>query len=98
MAEVVQLTVKSAAVLEILRGTGTKMFAHEIAEANPEAFDKGAKSVSPIMTHLVRNGYADKEKASVEVINAEGNAVSKELTRYWVTEAGEELEFEIKAA
>jgi hypothetical protein len=98
MSDVLQLTAKSAAVIEILRGTGAKMFAHEIADANPSLFEKGAKSVSPLMTRLVANGFADKEKASVTVVNAEGNEVTKELTRYWLTPAGESVVFEIKAA
>ena len=73
------------------------MFAADIADAKPAAFDKGARSVSPLMTHLVRRGLVDKEKASVEVIDAEGNSGTKELTRYWVTEAGEALDYTIKA-
>lgn len=91
------LTAKQAGVIEILKETGAKMFAADIAELRPELFEKGAKSVSPLMTHLVKRGLVDKEKASVETVNAEGNAVTKELTRYWVTEAGEALAYEIKA-
>lgn len=91
------LTVKQAGVIEILRETGAKMFAKDIADAKPELFDKAAKSVSPLMTHLVKRGLVDKEKASVEVANAEGVMVSKELTRYWVTDAGNELDYTIKA-
>lgn len=97
MADNNLLTAKQAGVIEILRETGGKMFAAEIAELRPELFDKGAKSVSPLMTHLVARGLVAKEKASVETVNAEGNAVTKELTRYWVTEDGAELEYEIKA-
>lgn len=92
------LTIKQAAVITILRETGTKMFAHDIAEANPEAFEKGARSVSPLMTHLVKRGLVDKEKASVLSRNAEGVEVTKELTRYWATEAGIALDYSIKAA
>lgn len=92
------LTVKQAAVIEILKDTGAKMFAADIAAAQPNSFEKGAKSVSPLMTHLVARGLVAKEKASVESVNPEGNAVTKELTRYWVTEDGAELDYEIKAA
>lgn len=97
MADNTMLTPKQAGVIEILRETGAKMFAADIAEARPELFEKGAKSVSPLMTHLVKRGLVDKEKASVETVNAEGNAVTKELTRYWLTEAGVSLEFSVKA-
>jgi tRNA A37 threonylcarbamoyltransferase TsaD len=61
------------------------------------ALEKLAKSVSPLMTHLVARGLVAKEKASVESVNAEGNAVVKELTRYWATEDGIALEYTIKA-
>jgi predicted transcriptional regulator len=91
------LTTKQAAVMEILKDTGAKMFASEIAAANPASFEKAAKSVSPLMTHLVARGLVAKEKASVESVNAEGNAVVKELTRYWATEDGIALEYTIKA-
>jgi hypothetical protein len=91
------LTAKQAGVIEILRETGAKMFAADIAALRPELFEKGAKSVSPLMTHLVKRELVDKEKASVETVNAEGNAVTKELTRYWVTEAGASLDYSIKA-
>lgn len=97
MADNNVLTAKQAAVIEILKDTGAKMFASEIAEAKSASFEKGARSVSPLMTHLVKRGLVDKEKASVEAVNAEGVAVTKELTRYWVTEAGEELDYTIKA-
>ena len=93
----VVLTVKTVAVLEILKDTGAKMLSQEVADARSEMFEKGAKSVSPIMTNLVKKGFVDKEKVSVETVNAEGNPVSKELTRYWVTEAGIALEYSVKA-
>lgn len=92
------LTVKQAGVIEILRETGTKMFAFEIADARPELFEKAAKSVSPLMTHLAKRGLVDKEKASLEMVNAEGVKVTKELTRYWVTDAGIALDYTIKTA
>ena len=98
MADNNVLTAKQAAVIEILRETGAKMCASEIAEAaQPGAFEKGAKSVSPLMTHLVARGLVAKEKASVDSVNAEGVAVTKELTRYWVTPEGEALEYSLKA-
>lgn len=90
------LTAKQAAVIEVLRATGNKMFAADIAAANPEAFEKAAKSVSPLMTHLVKRGLVDKEKASTVEVNAEGVSVSKDLTRYWLTEAGIALEYSVK--
>lgn len=91
------LTAKQAGVVEILKETGAKMFADEIAEARPELFDKAAKTVSPLMTHLVKRGLVDKEKASREVVNKDGVSVTKELTRYWITDAGNSLEYTIKA-
>lgn len=97
MSDVVKFTEKQAAVIEILRETGTKMFADEIAEVNPSLFEKGSRSVSPLMTHLYKGGYVDKEKAQVTRVNAEGAEVEKELTRYWLTEAGAEVEFEVRA-
>jgi hypothetical protein len=97
MENAVLLTAKTAAVLEVLKETGAKMFAQDIADAKPGMFDKGARSVSPILTNLHRKGLIDKEKATVSAPNAEGNVVSKELTRYWVVEAGAELEYSIKA-
>lgn len=97
MADNNVLTAKQAAVIEILRETGAKMFASEIAEAQPGAFEKGAKSVSPLMTHLVKRGLVDKDKAEVAAVNAEGEAVTKELTRYWVTSEGQDLDYSIKA-
>lgn len=97
MENAVVLTAKTAAVLEVLKDTGAKMFAQDIADAKPGMFEKGARSVSPILTNLHRKGYIEKEKASQEVVNAEGNSVTKELTRYWVVDAGSELEYSIKA-
>lgn len=98
MADNSLLTAKQAGVVEILRETGTKMFAADIAAARPDLFEKGAKSVSPLMTHLVARGLVAKEKAEVESVNAEGVAVTKELTRYWITEEGADLDYAIKAA
>lgn len=92
------LTVKQAGVIEILRATGIKMLAEDIAKANLELFEKGSRSVSPLMTHLVRNGLVAKEKASVEQVNAEGNSVTKELTLYWLTAEGQELEYTTRAS
>lgn len=97
MADNNVLTAKQAAVIEILKDTGAKMFASEIADAQPSAFEKGARSVSPLMTHLVKRGLVEKEKASVDFVDAEGVAGTKELTRYWVSEDGEALDYSIKA-
>lgn len=94
----VQLTAKSAEVLRILKETGAKMFSDQIAEQNPSMFEKGGKSVNPIMTHLVKAGYVAKEKAVREVIDSKGLKVQKEHTLYFVTDAGAELVFTIKAA
>lgn len=91
------LTAKQAGVIEILRETGAKMFASEIADVRPELFDKGAKTVSPLMTHLVKRGLVDKEKAAFPTVNAEGVSVVKELTRYWITEDGADFDYSIKA-
>lgn len=97
VVKAVKLTVKQAGVIEILKEKGDKMFAEDIADKRPELYDKGSKSVSPLMTHLVKNGYVAKEKASREVVNKDGVKVTRELTQYWLTDAGENLEFEIRA-
>lgn len=99
MSEIKQLTTKQARVIEVLKAAGGWMFADEIASADPELFDKGAKSVSPLMTHLGKGEtpLVVKEKASREVVNEEGKTVTKELTRYSLSEAGANLVYEVKA-
>lgn len=95
--KVVALTAKTARVLEILKENGARMFAEEIAAVDPSLFEKGARSVSPIMTHLVKNGFVEKAKVSKEVLSSDGNKVTKEYTQYWVSPVGAALDYQIKA-
>ncbi len=97
MEEIVKLTAKQARVLEIMRAENRPMFPAEIAEQDTVLFEKGAKSVSPLMNGLFKNGYVTKEKASCQTVDKDGNSVTKELMQYTLTKAGVELVFEIKA-
>lgn len=96
--EKVLLTARSARVLEILKATGAKMFSDQIAEQDVDAFANGAKTVNPIMTHLVKAGYVAKEKSPRTVVSKDGNEITKEYTLYYVTPVGAELVYEIKSA
>ena len=99
MSEVVKLTQKQAKVIEVLRETGEWMFADEIAAVDADLFDKGAKSVSPLMTHLCKGEtpLVIKEKASREVVSEDGKTNTKELTRYHISNEGAALVYEVKA-
>ena len=92
------LTANQATVLEILRETGAKMLSEDVAAARPDAFANGAKSVSAVMTQLVKRELVNKEKVSVTRKNAEGADVTKELTCYWISDAGTDFAYEIVKA
>lgn len=97
-ATVEQLTEKTARVLEILKDNGGEMLAADIADIDSALFDKGARSVSPILVNLTRKGFAEKAgKADRKVEDAKGNEVTRSYVTYKVTEEGANLEYEIKA-
>ena len=94
--ETLKLTKKQAAALNIMRNLDRPVFPDEIAAEEPATFEKGGKSVSPLM-----NGFFTKElvtKADVvrEVTDKNGNKISKPYKQYTLTEAGKSVEFEIK--
>lgn len=97
MEEIVKLTAKQARVLEIMRAENRPMFPAEIAEQDAALFEKGAKSVSPLMNGLFKNGYVTKEKASCQTVDKDGKSVTKELMQYTLTDAGVTVVYEIKA-
>lgn len=97
MADVLKLTVKQARVIELMRGLDKPVFPADIAAADPELFEKGAKSVSPLFNGLYKNGLVDKAKASCETVDKDGKSVTKELMQYSLTDAGKTVEYEIKA-
>lgn len=97
--EKVQLTEKTAKVLEILKDNGGAMFAADVADIDPALFDKGSRSVSPLLVNLTRNEFAENVgKASREVLDKDGNKVTREYAQYKVTAKGAELDYDIKAA
>lgn len=98
MAETLTLTPKQARVMEIMQAEDAPMFADEIAAHDTELFDKGARSVSVLMNGFVTKGLVSKEKVSRTVVDKDGKEVTKELTKYSLTEAGREAVFEKKAA
>lgn len=96
--EKVQLTEKTAKVLEILKATGAKMTAEDVARNSEGVFAAG-KNVTAIMTHLVKNGYVgkDAEKVAREAVDKDGNKVTRQYTLYFVTPEGAALDYAIKA-
>lgn len=97
MADVLKLTQKQARVLEIMRAEDAPMFPAEISAKDPALFEKGAKSVSPLMNGLFKNGLVSKDKASCETVDKEGKSVTKELMQYTLTSDGKSVSYEIKA-
>lgn len=97
--EKVQLTEKTAKVLEILKATGAKMTAEDVARNSEGVFASG-KNVTAIMTHLVKGGYVakDAEKVAREAVDKDGNKVTRQYTLYFVTPTGAALDYAIKAA
>lgn len=96
--EAVELTEKTGAVLEALKADGGVMFAADIAESNVDLFDKGARSVSPILVTLTRRGFVENAgKADRQVLDKDGNEVTRSYTQYKVTEEGLNLDYSIKA-
>lgn len=99
VAEQVLLTEKTGKVLEILKANGGLMTGAEIAAQDEASFEKGARSVTPILTNLNRKGWIDKsdEKSSRTAIDAKtGNEVVRQYTMYQVSDAGKELVYEVK--
>ncbi len=85
-------------VLEILKENGGAMFAAEVAEKDADLFDKGSRSVSPILVTLARKGFIDKPgKADLEVLDKDGNKVTRSYTQYIINSVGSELVYETKA-
>lgn len=96
--EKVELTIKTAKVLEILKDNGGQMFAADVAEIDTDLFDKGARSVSPILVTLTRRGFVENVgKADRLILDKDGNEVTRSYAQYQVTEAGQELVYETKA-
>lgn len=95
--EKVELTIKTAKVLEILKDNGGEMFAADIAEIDAELFDKGARSVSPILVTLTRRGFVENVgKAEREVLDKDGNKVVRSYAQYQVTDEGTALVYDTK--
>lgn len=91
------ITAKTARVLEIMRAEDAPMFPAEIAAHDTEVFEKGAKSVSPLMNTLFKNGLVTKAEAECKVIDKEGKEVVKTYVQYTLTDAGRSVSYEIKA-
>lgn len=97
--EKVELTVKTAKVLEILKDNGGTMFAADVAEIDADLFDKGARSVSPILVTLTRRGFVENVgKADRQVLDKDGNEVTRSYAQYQVTAEGQALDYDTKAA
>ena len=97
MENTLKLTAKTARVLEIMRAEDAPMFPADIAAHDEAVFDKGAKSVSPLMNTLFKNGLVEKETADRRVVDKDGNEVVKQYVRYSLTEQGKSVSYEIKA-
>lgn len=96
--EKLELTVKSAKVLEILKDNGGDMIPADIAEVDAATFEKGARSVSPILVHLVKKGLVEKTgKADREVLNKDGNPETRSYTQYRISDFGKTAEYATKA-
>ena len=97
--EKVELTIKTAKVLEILKDNGGTMFAADIAEIDADLFDKGSRSVSPILVTLTRRGFVENVgRADRKVLDKDGNEVVRQYAQYAVTDEGAALVYETKAA
>lgn len=93
--EVKPLTPKLAKVLSILQGADKPMLAAEIAAVDPTEFDKGQKSVSPVLVHLGKRGLAaNVGKRDVKVMNAEGNEEIRTYAVYEATAEGKAFDIE----
>ena len=91
MSDVIKLSEKQLAVIGILREADGPMFASDIAAQDPVLFEKGEKSVNPLMTHLVaKYGLVEKADAAKEVQDKEGNTVTRTYKTYSLTELGRE--------
>lgn len=97
MENTLKLTAKTARVLEIMRAEDAPMFPADIAAHDEAVFDKGSKSVSPLMNTLFKNGLVEKETADRRVVDKDGNEVVKQYVRYSLTEQGKSVSYEIKA-
>ena len=97
MENTLKLTAKTARVLEIMRAEDAPMFPADIAAHDEAVFDKGSKSVSPLMNTLFKNGLVEKETADRRVVDKDGNEVVKQYVRYSLTEEGKSVSYEIKA-
>lgn len=97
MEDVLKLTQKTARVLEIMRAEDAPMFPADIAAHDEALFEKGSKSVSPLMNTLYKNGLVEKDTADCKVVDKDGNEVVRQYVRYTLTDAGKSVEFEIKA-
>lgn len=97
--EKVLLTEKTAKALEILKATGAKMTAEDVARNSEGIFATG-KNVTAILTHLVKAGHVakDDEKVAREAVDKDGNKVTRQYTLYFVTPQGAALEYDIKKA
>ena len=73
MENTLKLTAKTARVLEIMRAEDAPMFPADIAAHDEAVFDKGSKSVSPLMNTLFKNGLVEKETADRRVVDKDGN-------------------------
>ena len=94
--ETLKITAKTARVLEIMRAEDAPMFPADIAEHDVELFEKGAKSVSPLMNTLFKNGLVTKAKALCKVVDKDGNEVEREYTQYTLTDEGKSVSYEVK--
>lgn len=93
------LTEKQAAIIEVMRREDRVMFSEEILEfLDATLFTSGVRSVTPIMTGLAGRGLVQSSKGQKERVTKDGRTTSRELTMYELTDAGRELEYEIKAS
>lgn len=81
-----QLTEKSAAVMAFLQANEGEFFGDEIAnelELNP-------KGIHGVMNGLVKREFVGKtEKQPREVTDKEGNQVTRNYVKYYLTEQGQ---------
>ena len=97
--EKVLLTQKTARVLEILKDNGGEMFAADIAAIDAEMFDKADRSVSPLLVNLSKKGFvANVGRGEREVLDKDGNKVTRTYAKYQVTNDGIALDYDIKTA
>lgn len=78
------LAEKGRSVVGYLQANEGNFFGHEIAEA----LELNSRGIHAVMNGLVIRGLVSKDKADAQVLDKDGNEVTRNLTVYFLTDAG----------